>query len=56
MTAGKVDAGTIGQAPHPTANLDQPEPQDVQLHPWNTLSSEPAPQGIEQPIGGGMQQ
>src|SRR5215207_6195872 len=55
MTGRQAQADAIAPLGYAATDLEQTEPQRVQLHPLD-LAPEPAAQSIEQPIGGRMQQ
>lgn len=56
MTAGQVERYAAGPLAHPAADLDQAQTQGAQMEACSTGLAEPALEGIEQPVGCGMQQ
>src|SRR5579864_6462401 len=56
MTAGKVDPDGGESLANEPADLDQPKTQGVELHPWYPKLDQPVAQGVQEPVGRGMQQ
>src|SRR5579884_1779964 len=56
VAAREVERNAAGELLHGAAHLEQPQPQRVELHPGHAGGGEPAAQGIEEPVGGGVQQ
>ena len=56
MLLGEVQPNLRQELPHPAGDLEQPEPEGVELHPWYPTLDQPAAQRIQQPVGGGMQE
>ena len=55
MTAGQVQREAVEAAADPSADLEQPQAQGVELEVRMATVRQPAAQGIEQPIGRRMQ-
>ena len=55
MAAGEVEAHAGGQFADTTADLEQAQAQRVEVERRVALAAEPPPQGVEEPVGGGMQ-
>lgn len=56
MAVGQVEADLIGQALEPTTDLEEQEPECVELQARHAPLEEPAAQGVQEPVGGGMQE
>ena len=56
MLLGEVQPNLRQELPHPAGDLEQPQPEGVELHPWYPTLDQPAAQRIQQPVGGGMQE
>ncbi len=56
MTGGQPEANAVAPFPHPAADLDQPQAHVFQRHPGDPGGTGPATDGVEQPVGGGVQQ
>ncbi len=56
MTRRQVHPDHGEQLTHPTAYLDQPQPERVQLHPSGARRDELPAQGVQQPVGRRVQQ
>src|SRR5579884_3663952 len=56
MARGEVNPDAVGPLADAAAELEQVQPQGVELVGGGGRVGEPATQGVEQPIGGGMEQ
>ena len=56
MTAGQVDGHPADSFAHPAADLDQTQAQRGELEAGEPHLPQPASQGIQQPVRGGMQE
>ena len=56
MMGGEGEADGCGELADASADLEQAEPQGIELQAWQAEAGEPASEGVEQPVGGGMEQ
>lgn len=56
MTRCQEEPDDGGQFAHPTTDLDEPQPERVELDALHPSGDQPASQRIEQPVDGGVQQ
>src|SRR5215212_1543991 len=56
VAGGQMEANPIGELPDPAADLEQPQAQGIHLSAGGISPGEPAAQGVQQPVGGGMQE
>ena len=56
MTGGQVQAYPGRGFPHAAADLEQTAPEGIQLQGGLAPRLQPAAQGVEQPVGGRMQE
>ena len=56
MTTRQMQGEAVGISAHPAADLDEAEAERVQTQRGDPCLAEPAPQRVEQPVGGSMEQ
>ena len=56
MMLGEVQPDLGEELPDPAADLEEAQPEGVELHAGHAAPDQPAAQGIEQPVGGGVQE
>src|SRR5665213_1409668 len=55
MTLSKMETDLSQQLADPAADLNQPQPEGVELHTRDAKRQQPASERIEQPVRSGMQ-
>jgi hypothetical protein len=56
MTAGEVQADAGEEFTDAPADLEEAQAQGVELERWVALGAEPAAEGVEEPVGSGVQE
>ena len=56
VTAGEVEVDCVEALPHPAPDLKEPETQGADLQVGDVEPRQPAPDGLQEPVGGTVQQ
>jgi hypothetical protein len=55
MAAGQVQADHVKPLADPAPDLEEPQAQGAELEVRDVTPRQPAPQGIQEPVGGAVQ-
>src|SRR5262245_37838492 len=53
---GEGEADACGELADASADLEEAEPEGIELEAWDTESGQPAAEGVEEPVGGGVEE
>src|SRR5215210_5885960 len=56
MAPGQMQTHLRHQLPDPASDLDEMEPEGIQLHPKRSTLDQLPPQGVQQPVGTSVQE